>query len=142
MIRKFGLRELFLLLVTAVILVAVYVIDGWLYRLQLEGASNFNIEPAIWAGTLANIFLAGVMILLGWYVLYVLTGRKNLLIALLFVLVGAVLAFNPILRFIYSSSFLPSRAVAFYGPKSLFVITGAFLMVIGLLMFILNRRNG
>lgn len=140
MVQNFGLREVVLLLVTAIIVVAVYFLDGWLYRLQLEGASNFNIAPAIWVGTLANIFLAGVMTLLGWYVLYMLAGRKNLLLAFFFILVGAALAFYPLLL-IYGLSFLPSPAVTFFGPKSLFIITGAFLLIIGLLMFILNRRT-
>lgn len=139
MARDFGLREVALLVITVVILAAFYALDLWLYRLQLEGASNFNVAPAIWANTLANVFLVGVMLLLGWYAL---NGRKNLLVAILFVLIGAVLAFYPVLRFIYRLSFLPSLAVAFLGPKSLFILSGAFLMVIGLLMFILNKRHG
>jgi hypothetical protein len=134
-----GKREAFLITITIIFFAAFYALDSWLNRLRLEGQSNFDPAPFIWMSSVTKVFLAGSLLFLAWYALQ--KRRVHFLVALLFIAVGAIIAFYPVLTLLYGISFLPSVALISLGPASLFLTGGAFLSVLGLLMLLSNRRH-
>jgi hypothetical protein len=136
---NFGRQEAFLIVITFIFFAAFNALDNWLNQLRLEGASNFDPAPFIWLATAANIFLVGSLLFLAWYTLR--KKRIHFIVALLFIGVGTIIASNPVMVFVYGVSYLPSVPVVTYGPISLFTTGGAFLLVLGLLMLVSNRRR-
>jgi hypothetical protein len=134
-----GKQEAFLVAITIIFFAAFYALDTWLNRLRLEGMSSLNPTPYIWWSSFANVFLAGSLLFLAWYTLQ--KRRTHFLVALLFIVAGAITAFYPVLALLYGISFLPSSPLFSLGPASLFLTGGGFLLVLGLLMLLPNRRR-
>ena len=137
--REVGLPDVVLLIITLVGLVAIYALDSWLHNLQLLGRSTFNAAPYIWAGSIANLVVAGLILLLAWYTLR--EKRRNLFIAVSFTLVGLTLAFYPVVIFLTGIDFFWLPAVIFRGPASLFLTASAFIAGIGIITFLLPEHQ-
>ncbi len=95
----------------------------------------------LWSQTLIAILLAAVLLLLAWFVL--LRAPRNLWIAGLYLVVGALLAVAPQLYFTPAlAAWIPALVfLSIALPGSYQFIAGGFIFVIGLLSLILPRRG-
>lgn len=111
------------------ILVYAYLLDAGVALLEAAGARSFILQPVLWGGFLANLFLAVGII---WLMRLVRSGRLlGTVAAVVFAVVGFGIAFYPAL-----ASFTPLLSFS-EGPgpvtfDSRLAVTGAFTAVIGL----------
>ncbi len=117
-------------------------LDAILESLRRRNAVTFELSYVIlWSQTLIALVLAGLLLLLAWFVL--LRAPRNSWIAGLYLVIGAVLVLGPQLYFTPAlSARIPEfvfSSIAITGSYQF--LAGGFIFVIGLLSLILPRRD-
>ena len=135
-------------LLSVVGLIVLLVIARWLdtltayVRRHMALLVNPPYDLILWTPALTSLLLAGLLLLLFWFVLT--RAPRNVWIAALYLLVGLFLAFSRVLYFVPAISgwVPPSLSAALVSPASYAALTGSFIAIIGLFMLILPRRSG
>lgn len=110
--------------------VMAYASDLLVDAFRKRAATTFTYTPYLWLAGVVNIFLAILLLLLTWYVVF--RSDKSLFVSSMFVLIGLALTFAATLPPIYTQ-------VAFT-PNSHVLYVAAFVTVIGIAGFVLPRQ--
>lgn len=132
--REF-LRPALLVGAMVVVLVGAYYAEKWLRQLRLVAQADFEFAPYVWATALSNLVLAVIVLSLIWYVLQ--SDPADLIVAVVYLVVGGFVALNPVLHLIYRVRLLPSEAALTFAHGPL-VTAGAFFAAAGLIGLFLS----
>ncbi len=99
-----------------------------------------SFQQAYWGSGLANLLLAGILMLFAWLV-YERTDRSTLL-AVLFIVVGLPAAFWVVLWISLPHIALPFRWAPLIASASRFTMTGAFIAAVGVACLLSPGRPG
>lgn len=136
MLRKRAfLRPAILVGVMVVVLIGAYYAEKWLRHLRRVANVEFEFAPYMWATALSNLVLAVIVLSLIWYVLR--SDQPDLIVAVVYLIVGGFVALNPVLYLMYRVRLLPSE-VALAFPHGLLVTAGAFFAAAGLVGLFLS----
>ena len=115
-----------------------YACDRWVEFLRVEASRTFTIAPYLWLASTANLFLAMAILLLTWYV--IIRANKSTLVFSVFMLIGLVFAFVPAINMSLASPLPSLGMVEFSTPGSHVLYVSAFVAVISISGFVLQRR--
>jgi hypothetical protein len=108
-------------------LVLAYTLDQWIATARANFSQTLDMNRVVWTASVANLLLAGCVMLLAWV-----TRTRSVtrwFVNTLLILVGVVLTFGLGLAFR-----IPALSVAWFataGPFSLLGIAGAFITSLG-----------
>ncbi len=113
-----------------IVFILAYGFDLWIAALQRTATTTFAIAPFLWLSSIANLILAGVLLLLAWFVNMRAANRR--LIAVIFVIVGLLVTFASALTFTTLSTLPPLGIAEFLTPNSRVSFVAAFIVVVGI----------
>ncbi len=125
---------LFSLISMLAILILAYGMDRWIHRLKVEVGNNFNPAPVWWANSICNLVLMGACLLLFWFVTF--KWERDLVTAVLYLLIGLFLLFYNAVAISFKLSFIPP-----FFPQTLALTATAFITVTGLFNLIYTRKH-
>ena len=130
-IRKAVVREIIGLFGLIVVLGVAVVFDHWLAVWRVEAGSSFDFSKAMPAMTWTRLIMAGLLLLLAWYVLV--RTLPGPITSVLFIIIGLFVTFMPSLLFIAQWSLVRGlmRTGWSNGFGYLLLDTGAMIAMIG-----------
>lgn len=129
------LRPAILVGAMVVVLIGAYYAEKWLRHLRMVANAEFEFAPYVWATALSNLVLAVIVLLLIWYVLQ--SDPIDLVVAVVYLVVGGFVALNPVLHLNFRVRLLPSEAALTF-PHGPLVTAGAFFAAGGLIGLFLS----
>jgi hypothetical protein len=105
-----------------------YGLDRWTLALQQTVVQTYVVAPYLWISSAANLLLAGVLLLLGWYL--AVRAPKNLWVSLAFIIIGLLFTFSTAIIYGVTSELPPASLSAYLTPRVL--ISGAFIAAAGI----------
>ncbi len=114
-----------------------YGCDRWVESLRTEAAQTLTIASFLWGAGVAHLLLAGVLLLLAWYV--IVRADRSKLASSVFALVGLLVTFASAITISAVSTLPPLGIVEFLTPNSYVLNAAAFVAVIGFAGFVLPK---
>lgn len=134
--HKGFIRDIVASLGMFVVLSVAVVLDNWLAVWRVEAGSSFDFSKAMPAMTWTRLIMAGLFLLLTWYVLV--WEMPGLTTAGIYTLLGLFVAFLPTLHFVAQWSMVLGLTRTFWskGFGYLLLDAGALIAMIGIIAFI------
>ena len=107
-----------------------YGFDRLIMTLQQAATAAFALSSFLWLGGLANLILAGALLLLAWFVYF--RAAKSKLISVIFTVLGLLGTFASALIFTFFSTLPPLGIAEFLSPYSRVVVVAGLIAVIGI----------
>lgn len=111
------------------VFITAYGIDRWLDLMRQQAVDTFTLTQYLWYASIANLILAGELVLLAWYVNY--RTNRSTLTPSIFIIVGLLVTFATAIIYTASSTFLPLGMVEYLMPNSRLVYAAALAAAIG-----------
>jgi len=112
-------------------LIMAYACDLLIDAIRIKALATFVFAPYLWLAGIVNLFLAILLLLLTWYVVF--RANKSTLVSSLFVIIGLALTF-------VSAIVPPLISRAAFAPNSHVLYVAAFVTVIGIAGFVIPRQ--
>jgi hypothetical protein len=112
-------------------LLMAYVCNLLIEGIRLKALATFNLAPYMWLAGIANLFLAILLLLLTWHVVF--RADRSIFVSSVFVLFGLALTFASALEMSVAST-------TAFSPTSYVSYAAAFVTIIGIAAFVLPRR--
>lgn len=113
-----------------IVFVLAYSFDRWTIALQQTATRPFTIVSFLWLSSIANLILAGALLLLAWFVNFRAVNSK--LVSVTFVIIGVLVTFASALIFTTLYTLPPLGIAEFLTPNSRVVFVGALIAILGL----------
>jgi len=107
-----------------------YGFDRWIAALQQTASSPFAIASFLWLSSIANLILAGALLLLAWFVNF--RAVKSKWVSAAFSIIGLLVTFALALIFTAFSTLPSLGIIEFLMPNSRVIFVMAFIAVIGI----------
>lgn len=107
-----------------------YSFDRWIVALQQTATRPSSIVSILWLSGIANLILAGALLLLAWFVNF--RAAKSKWVYVTFLIIGILVTFTSAFIFTAFSTLPPLGVAEFLTPTSRVVFIMAFIAVIGL----------
>jgi len=121
-----------------IVLLLAFGLDRALLFVMEENSITFLPSyPVLWAYPVANLVLAISLLVLFWLV--AVKSERSKLVAAIFLGVGALMLFAPLIYF--TAAFANLKVIDYLMPEKLLYHTGAFIAAIGLLALILPKHG-
>jgi hypothetical protein len=113
-----------------IVCILAYGFDRWIVALQQTATRPSSIASILWLSSIANLILAGTLLLLAWFVNF--RTAKSKWISVTFLIIGLLVTFASALIFTAFSTFPPLGVAEFLMPTSRVVFVMAFIALIGI----------
>ncbi len=107
-----------------------YGFDRLIMALQQAASAAFALSSFLWLSGIANLILAGALLLLAWFVYF--RAAKSKLISVIFTVLGLLGTFASALIFTFFSTLPPLGIAEFLTPYSRVVVVAGLIAVIGI----------
>jgi hypothetical protein len=107
-----------------------YGFDRLIMTLQQAASAAFALSSYLWLSSIANLILAGALLLLAWFVYF--RAAKSKLISVIFMVLGLLVTFASALIYTFFSTLPPLGIAEFLTPYSRVVVVAGLIAVIGI----------
>jgi hypothetical protein len=124
------MTELISLAGLVVVFFLAYGFDRLIMALQQAASATFALSSFLWLGGVANLVLAGALLLIAWFVYF--RAARNILVSVIFMVLGLLGTFTSALIFTFFSTLPPLGIAEYLTPYSRVVVTAGLVAVIGI----------
>ena len=107
-----------------------YGFDRLIMAFQQAASAAFALSSFLWLSGIANLILAGALLLLAWFVIF--RAARSRLVSVIFIVLGLTGTFVSAFIFTFFSTLPPLGVYEFLTPYSRVVIAAGLVAVIGI----------
>lgn len=107
-----------------------YGFDRLIMAFQQAASAAFALSTFLWLSGIANLVLAGALLLLAWYVN--IRAARSRLVSVIFIVLGLLVTFTSALIFTFFATLPPLGIYEYLTPYSQVVVAAGLVAVIGI----------